>query len=160
MRDALRETRALTFSNTNIERIFAYVFSSNFASQKQLLDSGFKQEAILQRGTCKMGFFTIAISLLPFDKLCSDPTSQYLSLKFINVEFCVIDMAKGGYEQLNYIDAPMPKCFFRRYRWANSNYRHAQFLPERSYLKCIAYGDANRICLAPIIRLVDQNVLY
>ena len=47
MRDALRQIIALTFSNTSIERIFACVFSSNLASQKLLLDAGFKQEAIV-----------------------------------------------------------------------------------------------------------------
>lgn len=57
MRNALRHIIALTFSNTNIERIFACVFSSNFASQKLLLDSGFKQEAILQRAIYKNGCF-------------------------------------------------------------------------------------------------------
>ena len=53
MRDALRQIIALTFSNTSIERIFACVFSSNLASQKLLLDAGFKQEAILQRAIFK-----------------------------------------------------------------------------------------------------------
>ncbi len=57
MRDALRQIIALTFSNTNIERIFACVFSPNFASQKLLLDAGFKQEAILQRAIFKNGNF-------------------------------------------------------------------------------------------------------
>ncbi len=57
MRDALRQIIALTFSNTSIERIFACVFSSNLASQKLLLDAGFKQEAILQRAIFKNGRF-------------------------------------------------------------------------------------------------------
>lgn len=57
MHEALRQIIALTFSNTNIERIFACVFSSNFASQKLLLDAGFKQEAILQRAIFKDGQF-------------------------------------------------------------------------------------------------------
>ena len=57
MRDALRQIIALTFSNTSIERIFACVFSSNLASQKLLLDAGFKQEAILQRAIFKNGHF-------------------------------------------------------------------------------------------------------
>ncbi len=57
MRDALRQIIALTFSNTSIERIFACVFSSNLASQKLLLDAGFKQEAILQRAIFKNGLF-------------------------------------------------------------------------------------------------------
>ena len=57
MRDALCQIIALTLSNTNIERIFACVFSSNFASQKLLLDAGFKQEAILQRAIFKNGHF-------------------------------------------------------------------------------------------------------
>lgn len=57
MRDALRQIIALTFSNTSIERIFACVFSSNLASQKLLLDAGFKQEAILQRAIFKNGQF-------------------------------------------------------------------------------------------------------
>ena len=57
MRDALRQIIALTFSNTSIERIFACVFSSNLASQKLLLDAGFRQEAILQRAIFKNGRF-------------------------------------------------------------------------------------------------------
>ncbi|WP_334059488.1 GNAT family N-acetyltransferase [Alteromonas sp. S005] len=57
MREALRQIIALTFSNTNIERIFACVFSSNFASQKLLLDAGFSEEAILQRAIFKNGRF-------------------------------------------------------------------------------------------------------
>ncbi|MFZ8200449.1 GNAT family N-acetyltransferase [Alteromonas portus] len=57
MREALRQIIALTFSNTNIERIFACVFSYNFASQKLLLNAGFKQEAILQRAIFKDGQF-------------------------------------------------------------------------------------------------------
>ena len=57
MREALRQIITLTFSNTNIERIFACVFSSNFASQKLLLNAGFEQEAILQHAIFKNGRF-------------------------------------------------------------------------------------------------------
>ena len=57
MREALCQILDITFSNSNIERIFACVFSPNKASQKLLLDAGFEPEAILRRAIFKNGHF-------------------------------------------------------------------------------------------------------
>jgi RimJ/RimL family protein N-acetyltransferase len=55
MRDALRQIIDFTFAHSDIERIFACVFSSNNGSQKLLLSAGFEQEAILRRAIYKNG---------------------------------------------------------------------------------------------------------
>jgi len=43
----------MTFTQTDIIRVFASVFSNNIASMQLLLKSGFKQEAILRNAIFK-----------------------------------------------------------------------------------------------------------
>ena len=54
---AIQQMTDFVFSNTNIERIYASVFSENKASMALLLKSGFAQEGILRRAIYKNGQF-------------------------------------------------------------------------------------------------------
>ncbi|APE04817.1 GNAT family N-acetyltransferase [Alteromonas sp. RW2A1] len=54
---ALDQMSEYVFSNTDIVRLFASVFSSNAASMGLLLKYGFTQEAILQKAIFKNGQF-------------------------------------------------------------------------------------------------------
>lgn len=50
---AIQKISEYVFSNTDIVRLFASVFSGNQASMQLLLKSGFKQEAVLQNAIFK-----------------------------------------------------------------------------------------------------------
>jgi len=54
---AISQMSEYVFSNTDIVRIFASVFSDNNPSMQVLLRSGFKQEAVLQKAIFKNGQF-------------------------------------------------------------------------------------------------------
>jgi len=54
---AIQQISELVFSNTDIVRLFASVFSGNEASMQLLLKSGFKQEAVLENAIFKNGSF-------------------------------------------------------------------------------------------------------
>lgn len=53
--EAIRQIVELVFTETELMRLFACVFSDNLASQQLLLKSGFKQEAVLQKAIYKNG---------------------------------------------------------------------------------------------------------
>lgn len=57
MASAIVQMSNHVFSNTDIVRIFASVFSGNEASKQLLLKCGFKQEAILENAIFKLGKF-------------------------------------------------------------------------------------------------------
>lgn len=54
---AIEKMLELVFSETQIVRIYAAVFSENSASMKLLLNSGFEQEAVLKKAIYKDGEF-------------------------------------------------------------------------------------------------------
>lgn len=54
---AIQQISEVVFSNTDIVRLFASVFSGNEPSMQLLLKSGFKQEAVLENAIFKNGSF-------------------------------------------------------------------------------------------------------
>lgn len=56
-RSAIQQMTEFVFSNTDIVRLFAAVFSDNKPSMALLLKSGFNQEAVLKKAIFKNGVF-------------------------------------------------------------------------------------------------------
>jgi [ribosomal protein S5]-alanine N-acetyltransferase len=54
---ALRIFTEFVFDNFVVNRIFANVFEGNIASEKVLLKTGYKKEAVLRKAVCKEGIF-------------------------------------------------------------------------------------------------------